>query len=126
MEQNCTNAAHNAGKEPPDIYNQTGQPKSQPIDAPPLHLSVTFSYLFQSLTHSVRERDVLHHWLAKTLPQNISAADKPSPGKDVIESDFVIINNDLSEVCVLAQVELLVDNEAEKDYLYDVLRMYHQ
>uniref|UniRef100_A0A9J7X5Z6 Usher syndrome 1C n=1 Tax=Cyprinus carpio carpio TaxID=630221 RepID=A0A9J7X5Z6_CYPCA len=24
------------------------------------------------------------------------------------------------------QVELLVDNEAEKDYLYDVLRMYHQ
>lgn len=30
-----------------------------------------------------------------------------------------------SEVCVL-QVELLVDNEAEKDYLYDVLRMYHQ
>ncbi|XP_069037799.1 harmonin isoform X1 [Lepisosteus oculatus] len=24
------------------------------------------------------------------------------------------------------QVELLIDNEAEKDYLYDVLRMYHQ
>jgi len=24
------------------------------------------------------------------------------------------------------QVNLLIDNEAEKDYLYDVLRMYHQ
>lgn len=24
------------------------------------------------------------------------------------------------------QVELLIENEAEKDYLYDVLRMYHQ
>lgn len=38
----------------------------------------------------------------------------------------MIINDDLTEVCVLVQVELLVDNEAEKDYLYDVLRMYHQ
>lgn len=25
-----------------------------------------------------------------------------------------------------SQVELLIDNEAEKDYLYDVLRMYHK
>lgn len=24
------------------------------------------------------------------------------------------------------QVDLLIDSEAEKDYLYDVLRMYHQ
>lgn len=24
------------------------------------------------------------------------------------------------------QVELLIENEAEKDYLFDVLRMYHQ
>ncbi|KAK7891707.1 hypothetical protein WMY93_023670 [Mugilogobius chulae] len=24
------------------------------------------------------------------------------------------------------KVELLIENEAEKDYLYDVLRMYHQ
>uniref|UniRef100_A0ACB8G321 Harmonin n=1 Tax=Sphaerodactylus townsendi TaxID=933632 RepID=A0ACB8G321_9SAUR len=24
------------------------------------------------------------------------------------------------------QVDLLIDNDAEKDYLYDVLRMYHQ
>lgn len=39
---------------------------------------------------------------------------------------FVIFNDDLIEVCVLVQVELLIDNEAEKDYLYDVLRMYHQ
>lgn len=28
-------------------------------------------------------------------------------------------------VCFL-QVESLIENEAEKDYLYDVLRMYHQ
>uniref|UniRef100_A0AAQ5XH76 Harmonin n=1 Tax=Amphiprion ocellaris TaxID=80972 RepID=A0AAQ5XH76_AMPOC len=30
------------------------------------------------------------------------------------------------DVCVVLQVELLIENEAEKDYLYDVLRMYHQ
>uniref|UniRef100_A0A667XNA8 Harmonin n=1 Tax=Myripristis murdjan TaxID=586833 RepID=A0A667XNA8_9TELE len=30
------------------------------------------------------------------------------------------------DFCLLLQVELLLDNEAEKDYLYDVLRMYHQ
>lgn len=29
-------------------------------------------------------------------------------------------------VSVSLQVELLIENEAEKDYLYDVLRMYHQ
>ena len=29
-------------------------------------------------------------------------------------------------VFVCVQVELLIENEAEKDYLYDVLRMYHQ
>uniref|UniRef100_A0A7N8XQH4 Harmonin n=1 Tax=Mastacembelus armatus TaxID=205130 RepID=A0A7N8XQH4_9TELE len=29
-------------------------------------------------------------------------------------------------VCGFLQVELLIENEAEKDYLYDVLRMYHQ
>lgn len=29
-------------------------------------------------------------------------------------------------VCRFSQVELLIENEAEKDYLYDVLRMYHQ
>ena len=29
-------------------------------------------------------------------------------------------------VCPFLQVELLIENEAEKDYLYDVLRMYHQ
>ena len=29
-------------------------------------------------------------------------------------------------VFVWVQVELLIENEAEKDYLYDVLRMYHQ
>lgn len=28
--------------------------------------------------------------------------------------------------CFSLQVELLIDNEAEKDYLYDVLRMYHK
>lgn len=28
--------------------------------------------------------------------------------------------------CCSLQVELLIDNEAEKDYLYDVLRMYHK
>uniref|UniRef100_A0A8C6Y589 USH1 protein network component harmonin n=1 Tax=Naja naja TaxID=35670 RepID=A0A8C6Y589_NAJNA len=28
--------------------------------------------------------------------------------------------------CFIFQVDLLIDNEAEKDYLYDVLRMYHQ
>ncbi|KAJ6665037.1 hypothetical protein lerEdw1_005268 [Lerista edwardsae] len=28
--------------------------------------------------------------------------------------------------CSHFQVDLLIDNEAEKDYLYDVLRMYHQ
>lgn len=30
------------------------------------------------------------------------------------------------DVSFLLQVELLIENEAEKDYLYDVLRMYHQ
>uniref|UniRef100_A0A8D3BX79 Harmonin n=1 Tax=Scophthalmus maximus TaxID=52904 RepID=A0A8D3BX79_SCOMX len=30
------------------------------------------------------------------------------------------------KVCLFLQVELLIENEAEKDYLYDVLRMYHQ
>uniref|UniRef100_A0A672H1U5 Harmonin n=1 Tax=Salarias fasciatus TaxID=181472 RepID=A0A672H1U5_SALFA len=30
------------------------------------------------------------------------------------------------DVFVFLQVELLIENEAEKDYLYDVLRMYHQ
>uniref|UniRef100_A0A8C9X1K8 Harmonin n=1 Tax=Sander lucioperca TaxID=283035 RepID=A0A8C9X1K8_SANLU len=30
------------------------------------------------------------------------------------------------DVCSFLQVELLIENEAEKDYLYDVLRMYHQ
>lgn len=30
------------------------------------------------------------------------------------------------DVCSLLQVESLIENEAEKDYLYDVLRMYHQ
>lgn len=30
------------------------------------------------------------------------------------------------DVCPFLQVELLIENEAEKDYLYDVLRMYHQ
>uniref|UniRef100_A0AAX7SWI2 PDZ domain-containing protein n=1 Tax=Astatotilapia calliptera TaxID=8154 RepID=A0AAX7SWI2_ASTCA len=30
------------------------------------------------------------------------------------------------DACVFLQVELLIENEAEKDYLYDVLRMYHQ
>ena len=30
------------------------------------------------------------------------------------------------DVCFLLQVESLIENEAEKDYLYDVLRMYHQ
>uniref|UniRef100_A0A671KBG8 USH1 protein network component harmonin n=1 Tax=Sinocyclocheilus anshuiensis TaxID=1608454 RepID=A0A671KBG8_9TELE len=41
---------------------------------------------------------------------------------------FLIISDDLTRgLCVCAvQVELLIDNEAEKDYLYDVLRMYHQ
>lgn len=29
-------------------------------------------------------------------------------------------------MCCYLQVELLIDNEAEKDYLYDVLRMYHK
>lgn len=29
-------------------------------------------------------------------------------------------------VCPFLQVESLIENEAEKDYLYDVLRMYHQ
>lgn len=32
----------------------------------------------------------------------------------------------LSGVCPFLQVESLIENEAEKDYLYDVLRMYHQ
>uniref|UniRef100_A0AAY4D548 Harmonin n=1 Tax=Denticeps clupeoides TaxID=299321 RepID=A0AAY4D548_9TELE len=30
------------------------------------------------------------------------------------------------DVAIRSLVELLIDNEAEKDYLYDVLRMYHQ
>lgn len=30
------------------------------------------------------------------------------------------------DVCPFLQVESLIENEAEKDYLYDVLRMYHQ
>ena len=30
------------------------------------------------------------------------------------------------DVRLFLQVELLIENEAEKDYLYDVLRMYHQ
>lgn len=30
------------------------------------------------------------------------------------------------DVSVSLQVELLIENEAEKDYLFDVLRMYHQ
>jgi len=48
--------------------------------------------------------------------------------KDVHAIGFLMINDELIRglcVCVV-QVELLVDNEAEKDYLYDVLRMYHQ
>lgn len=47
--------------------------------------------------------------------------------KDVHAIDFLITNDLIRGLCVrVAQVELLVDNEAEKDYLYDVLRMYHQ
>lgn len=30
------------------------------------------------------------------------------------------------DACVFLQVELLIENEAEKDYLYDVLRLYHR
>lgn len=30
------------------------------------------------------------------------------------------------DVFTFLQVELLIENEAEKDYLFDVLRMYHQ
>uniref|UniRef100_A0A8C3GCJ6 Harmonin n=1 Tax=Cyclopterus lumpus TaxID=8103 RepID=A0A8C3GCJ6_CYCLU len=33
---------------------------------------------------------------------------------------------DFKNVFPFLQVELLIENEAEKDYLYDVLRMYHQ
>lgn len=39
---------------------------------------------------------------------------------------FLIVIDDLIRGLCVCQVELLIDNEAEKDYLYDVLRMYHQ
>lgn len=39
---------------------------------------------------------------------------------------FSILSQRLTIMSLGFQVNLLIDNEAEKDYLYDVLRMYHQ
>lgn len=43
-----------------------------------------------------------------------------------LASDSAVSQRMPPKVCLFLQVELLIENEAEKDYLYDVLRMYHQ
>lgn len=87
-------------------------------------------------------------WLAEAFPQNRLAAFEPSSGvyDQPTEVDthswftpLVALTTTgesvrqwadgrrmVTGVCVFLQVELLIENEAEKDYLYDVLRMYHQ
>lgn len=67
---------------------------------------------------------MLYQRLAKALPQNASAAAESPPG--LCGTRTAVRRGGVLDACSSLQVESLIENEAEKDYLYDVLRMYHQ
>lgn len=50
----------------------------------------------------------------------------PSPHKDSRRMCVFVRKAEFPDASFVLQVETLIENEAEKDYLYDVLRMYHQ
>lgn len=67
---------------------------------------------------------MLYQRLAKALPQNGAAAAESPSG--LCETPAAASGEGDLDACSSLQVESLIENEAEKDYLYDVLRMYHQ
>lgn len=88
---------------------------------------------------------MLHQRLAQTISQNDLAAPESSSGLYDLDINTQVAHALLptgprgrgavwrlsvglmkKDACVFLQVELLIENEAEKDYLYDVLRLYHR
>lgn len=64
-------------------------------------------------------------WVAIRFVRNTHSCG-PHEGECVCVFWFCVRRGVVPDVCSLLQVESLIENEAEKDYLYDVLRMYHQ
>ncbi len=77
------------------------------------------------LLHTHTHTDT-HRWLTPCgADRTTGERNSVCQGSDV-SSGSAVRSRMAPDVCPVLQVELLIENEAEKDYLYDVLRMYHQ